>query len=267
MSDKPWFAGPMTAFDLESTGVDTEQAHIVTAAVIDLGGGRPTTVHSWLAAVEIDIPEGASAIHGISTEHARKNGRPPTEVLDEVAEELARSLMASVPVVGHNVVYDFTLLDRELRRKGLQPVVARTGGKIGPVICSRVLDQHVLPFRRRVSPTQGPRTLQTTAGVYGLPWDAEAAHGCEYDAMQAARIVYRIGQIAHTAPSQRPSWVQAERSNRFNDVAGLDLPDLYMAQQRWAFDQAASLQEYLRKSDATAVVEGAWPLVPVGGDQ
>lgn len=267
----PWFAGPMTAFDLESTGVETEEAHVVTAAVVDLGGGRPTVARTWLAAVDIDIPAEAAAIHGISTEEARKNGRPPAEVLDEVAAMLADSLESVVPIVGHNVVYDLTLLDRELRRKGL-PTLAQRCSSGGPVICTRVLDQHVLPYRKRPSKDQGARTLQTTAGVYGLGWDEQAAHGCEYDALQAARIAYRIGRIAHTEQQDRPEWVRRERTQLFSDFDGISLADLFLAQQRWASEQAASLQDYFRTKaspemggDPNKVIDGSWPMHPFGG--
>lgn len=275
MTDAPWFAGPMTAFDLESTGVDTEQAHIVTAAVISLGGGRPTQPRNWLAAVEVDIPAEASAIHGITTEDARKNGRPAAEVLDEVADLLAASLTAVVPIVGHNVVYDLTLLDRELRRKGL-PTLQDRCNRQGPIICTRVLDQHAVKYRRK--PTKQPdedkapgaRTLKNTARVYGFAWDEEKAHGCEYDAMQAARVAYRVGLIADTAPELRPAWVQAERAQGrdrefFDDLTGIDLADLFIAQQQWAFQQAADLQAYFRQKDPAAVVDGSWPMVPFGG--
>lgn len=270
-TDTPWFAGPMTAFDLESTGVDTEEAHVVTAAVIDLGFRRPTVTHTWLAAVEIDIPAEAAAIHGISTEEARKDGRPPLEVLDEVAAMLADSLQNVVPIVGHNVKYDLTLLDRELRRKGLPTLEQRCSGG-GPVICTRVLDQHVVPRRRRPSKDQGARTLQTTAGVYGLPWDEQAAHGCEYDALQAARIAYKIGHIAHTPPAGRPEWVRRLQMQSFGDVADISLADLFLVQQQWASEQAASLQDYFRTKappemggDPDKVIDPCWPMQPFGG--
>lgn len=266
----PWFAGPMTAFDLETTGTDVESDHVVTAAVISLGGGRPTVAHNWLAAVDVDIPAEATAIHRISTEEARKNGQPPGEVVDAVAARLAQSLMDVVPIVGHNVVYDLTLLDRELRRRNL-PTLQDRCNRQGPVICTRVLDQHVLKYRRKPEKrpdedkAPGARTLKNTARVYGFTWDEKSAHGCEYDAMMAARLAYRIGQIAHTRPDQRPEWVQKERSNRFGDLVGIDLPDLFLSQQQWAFEQAADLQAYFRQKDPSAVVNGDWPMVPFGG--
>lgn len=275
MTDTPWFAGPMTAFDLETTGTDVESDQIVTAAAISLGGGRPTKAWNWMAAVDIDIPAEATAIHGISTEEARKNGQPPGEVVDAVAARLSQSLRDVSPIVGHNVVYDLTLLDRELRRRGL-PTLQERCNRQGPVICTRVLDQHVLKYRRKPEKrpdeekAPGARTLKNTARVYGFGWDEQAAHGCEYDAMMAARLAYRIGQIAHTHPDQRPDWVQAERARGrerefFDDLTGINLADLFIAQQQWAFGQAADLQAYFRQKDPAAVVEGAWPLVPFGG--
>jgi DNA polymerase-3 subunit epsilon len=271
MTDTPWFMGPMTAFDLETTGTDVETEHVVTAAVISLNGSAKPFARTWLAAVEIDIPEGAEKVHGISTAEARKNGRPATKVLDEIADLLSVSLREATPIVGHNVVYDLTLLDRELRRKGL-PTLTERSNRQGPVICTRVLDQHVVqrrrkpPLREGQTEQDGARTLRTTAGVYGLGWDDEAAHGAEYDAMQAARIAYRIGQIAHTAPGSRPLWVQRHSYAFFDDVADIDMVELFVRQQQWAAEQAASLEEWLRQSKPDAVVKREWPLIPFGGE-
>lgn len=267
MSDTPWFAGPLLAFDLESTGVDVETARIVTAAAIQLGGSEKPAVREWMAAVEIDIPEEATRVHGISTEEARAKGQPPVEVLNEVANLLSESLRAAVPIVGHNVVYDMTLLDRELRRRSL-PTLSERSNRSGPVICTRILDQHVLPFRRRPSKDQGARTLKTLSQVYGLGWDDEAAHGSTYDAMQAARIAYRIGWIGFTPHGERPEWVQAERSQRFDDVA-IPLHELWMAQQQWAHQQAADLESWFRTKataeqggDPNKVILKSWPMHP-----
>lgn len=260
----------MTAFDLETTGIEVESDHVFTAAVISLGGGSPTTIHAWLAAVDIDIPAEATKIHGVGTDEARKNGRPPAEVLGEIADLLSASLAGAVPIVGHNVVYDLSLLDRELRRKGLPTLVERSNRQ-GPVICTRVLDQHVVqrrrkpPLREGQSEQDGARTLRTTAGVYGLGWDEAAAHGAEYDAMQAARIAYRIGQIAHTAPGSRPLWVQRHSFAFFDDVANIDMIELFIRQQQWAAEQAASLEAWLQQTKPDAVVDRNWPLIPFGG--
>ncbi|MFE5658328.1 exonuclease domain-containing protein [Streptomyces sp. NPDC056517] len=251
----------MVAFDLETTGVDVEADRIVTAAAIHLGAEKPLKLE-WLADPGIDIPEGATDVHGITTEHARKHGERAHDVVDQVAETLALRVRDGVPVVGHNMPYDLTLLDRECRRHELPTLLDRLDGAPLHVIDTLVLDQHCLPKRRRVSKDQGPRQLITLAQVYRLPWDAEAAHGSSYDALMAARIAYRIGSLAHTPRPEWPQWIRFNHRPRFHELDGLDLAQLHELQITLAAEQAAGLQEFFRKSDPNAVVDGSWPLRP-----
>ena len=59
-------------FDLETTGVDVTTDRIVTAHVGLLGpDGVALRSQSWLADPGVEIPEGATAVHGITTAHAR----------------------------------------------------------------------------------------------------------------------------------------------------------------------------------------------------
>lgn len=266
-----WHTGPLLAFDTETTGINTETDRIVSAAAIHLGGGQDTQPRTWLSDVDgIEIPAAATAVHGISTEQAQAEGRPAKEVVEEVVTALADAITAGTPIVGHNIGhYDLTLLDREARRHlgcGLDQAIDLTRMR---VIDTRILDQHVLPRRRRVSEKQGARQLITLAQVYNLPWDEQAAHGSEYDALMAARVAYRIGQIAHTAPADRPPFVLRDRFQQFNDITALDLNQLHAAQVIWAKEQAASLQEWFRSQPGKqdTVIDGRWPLIPLGGDQ
>ena len=204
----------------------------------------------------------ATAVHHITTEHAREHGEAAHDVVDQITNALAIWVRGGDAVVGHNVPYDLTLLDRECRRHGVPTLHDRLGETPLHVIDTRVLDQHCLPYRKRVSKTQGARQLITLAQVYSLPWDATAAHGCSYDALIAARIAYRIGSLAHTP---RPEWPQSIRFNRrprFHELDGLTLAQLHELQMKLAPEQAADLQDYFRKTDPAAVVDGAWPLRP-----
>src|SRR6195952_2633735 len=69
-------------FDLETTGVDTATARIVTAhvGVIDETGAVGER-KDWIVAPGIAIPDGAARVHGITTERARRFGRSPFEVV------------------------------------------------------------------------------------------------------------------------------------------------------------------------------------------
>lgn len=266
MTPQPWHVGRMCAFDLETTGTDVETDRIVTAAVIGVGGGRGTEPRTWLADPGVEIPKAASDIHKVTTERARTEGRPAADVVEEITAALAVALVPGVTLVGHNIGgYDLTLLDRECRRHGVKTLSDRhPDGQIWPVLDTSVLDKYVLPFRRRVSKTQGARQLITLAAVYGLRWDEKNAHGCEYDALQAARVAWHIGNLAHKPREEWPDRIRNERTALFHKLAGLDLEALHHKQIDWAKSQAAGLEKHLRNSDPEAVVDGSWPLRPWG---
>ncbi|MFF9088605.1 exonuclease domain-containing protein [Streptomyces sp. NPDC014991] len=257
-----WHHSRFAAFDLETTGVDVETDRIVTAAVHGLGGGLPVEPHDWFLNPGIEIPEGATAVHGITTEEARTKGEPAPDAVDHIAGVLAKQVRAGAVVVGHNIAYDLTLLDRELRRYGLSTLSARLGLHPLHVIDTRVLDKHADTFRKRPSKTQGPQQLITLAQVYELPWDDDEAHGASYDAVIAARVAYRIGALAHMPRAEWPERIRQIRRPRYGDFCGLSVAELHAAQIEWAAEQAAGLQKHFRKTDPGAVVDGAWPLRP-----
>ncbi|MFD7259238.1 3'-5' exonuclease [Streptomyces sp. NPDC059874] len=232
-----WVSGPMVAFDLETTGTDIETDRIVTAAVVTMEpDGRVSRERTWLLDPGVPIPEQASAIHGISTEHARANGEPAAPAVEEITGALAQGLLAGTPLVVMNARYDLSLLDRECRRHGIEPLAQRLSGRPAPVIDPLVLDKHADRYRK------GRRTLQALCEHYGVTLDA--AHNAVADALAAAHAARRMG-ARHTA------------------IGSVALADLHDLQVRAAAEQAASLQSYLRRtSDPEAVVERAWPVVP-----
>ena len=102
-----WPLGPLLGFDTETTGVDPSGDRLVTAALVwraepQADGVRPQSVTTWLADPGMEIPEAASAVHGVTTERARTEGRPVTEVLAEVSEHLVAAMAAGTPVVAFN---------------------------------------------------------------------------------------------------------------------------------------------------------------------
>jgi DNA polymerase-3 subunit epsilon len=263
-----WHRSPFLTFDTETSGVNVETDRIVSAAVVAMDEGRADATE-WLADPGIEIPAEATAIHGISTEHARAHGRPAAEVIADIINALHDAVTTGVPLVGHNIVYDLTLLDRETRRRLGLPLYEALGGDPF-VFDTMVLDRLAIPFRRRVSETQGARQLRTVAGVYGLGWDEAAAHGAAYDALMAGRVAWHIGRIAHQAPHERPDWVRRTMPNRFSRLAGHDLAELHARQIVWADLDAQSYQLWLRnpakageKYDPDAVIDGSWPLRPL----
>jgi DNA polymerase-3 subunit epsilon len=247
-----WKDGYLLAIDTETTGTDPDLARIVTAAAIVLGPGRRDD-HEWMAKPDIVIPQGAIDIHGITNDMAQRVGRPTVEVLGELLEFLATASKTSTPVVGHNVVYDLTVIDREARRHGL------TMPALGPVIDTMVLDKHVWPFRK------GSRRLVDVCALHGISLDN--AHDSTADAYGSARLAHRIACIAEQPEAHRPDYTRdgSQRNQYWEDVL-VDVVGLHAAQVIWKKTQAASLQEYFRRKDPEAIVSGDWPVQSLPAD-
>lgn len=265
----PWHLGRLAPFDLETTGPDPEDARIVEAYLGNVGGGiHPIDPDPILIDPGVEVPEEAAGIHGYTTEFLRAHGNPAPAAVDLVAAGVADALREQVPLVGHNISYDLTVLDRECRRHQLPTVAERTGGALAPVIDTKVLSKRVDPWRRRVSEEQGAHVLKTCAQVFGIGWDDDDAHGARADALVSARIAWRLGTIAHMPHPKRPHMSgRGDNRGRFDDLA-VDVDTLHAHQQRWAAEQAASYQEFLRSAkageqqDPDAVIDGSWPVVP-----
>ena len=231
-----WHEGRLAAFDVETTGVHPASDRIVTAAVSLVGGGLESVSRDWLVDPGVEIPAGATAVHGITTDMARRDGRAPAEVVEEICALLAEQILGGVPVIAFNARFDLTVLDREARRHGVRPLVDRVGGPEGLLVVDpHVLDKQFDRFRK------GKRTLTAVCAHYGVPLDA--AHAANADALAAARVAWRLGQASA-------------------ELRALALRELHGHQVAWAAEQAASFQEYLRSNGSVERIEGAWPIVP-----
>lgn len=232
-----WHQGPLVGFDLETTGTDVETDRIVTAALVRLEpDGTVTEQRTWLLDPGVAIPEQASAIHGIGTDHARKHGARAASAVEEIAHAVAGVLRSEVPLVVMNARYDLSLLDRECGRYGLDSVDERIGGVPSPVIDPLVIDKHVDKYRK------GKRALQALCEHYGVT--LSDAHDATADAVAAVRVVRQMGE-------------------RHRPVSTLPPAELHALQVRAAAEQSASLQAYLRRTaNPAAVVEQAWPVIP-----
>ncbi|MFJ5808157.1 3'-5' exonuclease [Streptomyces sp. NBC_01426] len=230
-----WHGGTLVGFDLETTGTEPGESRIVTAAVVEVRDGEVRERRGWLADPGIPIPEGASAIHGISTERAVAEGRPVREVADEVAALLVEHWRRGAVVVAYNAAFDLTLLTAELARHGLPSLAARLGGAAtGPVVDPLTIDRAVDRYRR------GKRTLEAVCGVYGVTLDD--AHDAGADALAAV-------QVARAIAARHPQ------------VAELTPADLHDRQGAWHARWARDFQSYLRgQGTPDAVIDTAWPL-------
>ena len=219
-------------FDLETTGVDVETDRIVTAhvGVID-GSGAVVHARDWLADPGVDIPEGATAVHGITTEHARSEGRAASEVVADVVDALRGLFAAGIPVVAYNACYDFSLLRHEAMRHGI-PALKNPAPIIDPLVLDKAHDR----YRR------GKRTLEAVAAHYAVP--LEGAHDACADAVAAGRVAQALAE-------------------RFGAQLPPTAAELHTRQIGWARAQAASLTEYFIKVgrlDPDDALDGSWPV-------
>ena len=152
-----WF-DTLGVFDLETTGIDVETSRIVSAHVGVLNAaGDLVEEWNWLANPGVEIPAGASDVHGITTERARAEGRPAAEVIAEIIDVLTSLFNRGLAVTIYNAPYDLSLLHNEALRYNLAPLI-----EPAPIIDPLVLDRVVDRWRK------GKRTLEAAAVVYGV---------------------------------------------------------------------------------------------------
>lgn len=228
-----WADGAVLGFDTETTGVDVDSDRIVSAALVRRDA-TSTTVTSWLLDPGVDIPPGASAIHGITTGHARAHGSPPAVALEEIARQVAGALRRGEPVVAFNACFDLSLLDAELRRHALPTLAQRVGRAPHAVIDPLVLDRHLDPVRT------GRRTLGDLCEHYGVTSSAHL-HTADVDVLATLDVLHAL-------------------TVRFPEVAGMSLPELYALQvaahQAWADGVNARRAEQGLEGP---LADSAWP--------
>jgi DNA polymerase-3 subunit epsilon len=254
----------MTVVDLETTSKDPTEARIVTAAVGYVGGGQPTDVHTIVSAVEFEIPEQATLVHGWTTKRAREEGRPPADVLDLIIGMIDARPEGGV-VVAFNARYDLTVLDHELMRAGMS-YPWRTVHVVDPLM----LDRHLHKYRA------GKRDLATTCEHYRRFLNRpkpllDAAHQAGADAVATARLAYvmgRFGKVVRT-PRYPDERAELEALQQHWTLVKDNAQALHEFQQTMAVTDAEQLEAYFRQGNPKKdvppqpgrLVERDWPVL------
>ncbi len=225
----PEWLTELVVFDLETTGIDVDRDRIVTAHVGRLSpDGMVIESFDWLADPGVEIPAAATAVHGVTTERARAEGRPAAEVVAELVDTLRKATSASVPLVAYNAAYDLSLLDREARRHGISPYAPDF------VLDPLIIDKGVDKYRK------GKRTLSAATLHYGVT--LESAHDASSDAQAAGHVALKLLVT-------------------FPELAGLSPAELHAQQVSWSESQAQSFTDWKRANgDPTFTASGEWPI-------
>ncbi|RZK74743.1 MAG: 3'-5' exonuclease [Rhodococcus sp. (in: high G+C Gram-positive bacteria)] len=242
---------PLAAFDLETTGPNPLTDRVVTANLTtiatDPNGVTEIKGRNWLLNPEIDIPEGASAVHGITTEHAREHGMDYELGLAEIRSALEDAWFSGSAVVAFNAAFDLTMMHHESLRVGFDGLDID-----GPVIDPFVIDKAFDQYRK------GKRTLGVVCGHYGVKLDN--AHEAEADAVAAARLAWvmlrRYG--LHTATHEQ---IMREQAGWYREQAdGL---------ARFWRKKAMSLSgdERAQLLEQAATIRTEWPVAAPPADE
>lgn len=227
----PWYKGPLLSLDTETTGVDVFEDRMVTCNMTYSynNGITPDYVANWMVDPGVEIPEGASNVHGVTTEIAQRDGGDPFEALKNIANHLKNWDSLGFPVVIFNAAYDASLLNAEFDRYGISRPT-----NWDRVIDPLVLDKGLDPFRK------GSRKLIDMARHYGIELSEDDAHSADFDAGASVQIARKIGEL----------WE-------------IDAPieEIQAQQKIWKKKQAAGFQRYKREldNDQTLIINGEWP--------
>ncbi|ALC05635.1 DNA polymerase III subunit epsilon [Corynebacterium deserti GIMN1.010] len=217
----------MLSFDLETTSADPFEARIVTSAMVTITakGAEPIEL---LADPGVEIPEGATAIHGITTEHARANGQPHDEVLTKTITALREAWNNGLSVVVYNAPFDLTVLRTH------DPSFTVDGLVYDPFNVDRFKE----PYRK------GKRTLTDLSAHYGV--QLGNAHEATSDALAAARI----------------AWKQLKIWPELGTMSGEELMELQAVK---FYEKAISYRNYLIGQGRDASTVGtSWPVQSQG---
>jgi len=228
-----WHDGELLGFDLETTGVDRFSDVPVSFALVTVVRGRVVDRRTSLVDPGRDIPEGATEIHGITTERARREGMALADAVDVVAGTLLAASRRGVPVVGMKLDYDLTMIDTHCRRLDGRGLGDRGFG--GPVFDALVIDRRFDRYRK------GRRRLVDLCDQYQV--GLGHAHDAAADAEAAVGVLLAL-------------------CRRYPRLSAMQAENLHLAQGWWHRQWARSYDAWRREQEMTPLDprEEQWPI-------
>jgi DNA polymerase-3 subunit epsilon len=231
-----WTTGEVLGFDFETTGIDRFNDVPVSYALVTLVAGEVVATSAGLINPGRDIPDGATNVHGISTEQARAEGMPLAEAIALVTEAVVSTSLRGVPVAGMKLDYDLTMLDTQAVIHLGRGIVEH--GWVGPVLDAVVLDRHLDRYRK------GSRTLGSLCTFYGV--DIEHAHDASADAIASVKVLLALAA-------------------RYKELRDADLATLHGSQIGWHREWAQGYDEWRGTKGMIPIDprDYVWPVAPV----
>lgn len=227
-----WLNQEILGFDTETTGISTYRDRIATVSLIRRQGGVDTPQY-WVINPGVPMPPAAGRVNGLTDEYLQTEGVSPSVALEEVATIIAETMQRGIPVAGFNVVFDFAILEAELRRCGLATLKQRLGGAIEPILDPLVLDRTLDRYRK------GKRNLASVCVAYDLPL-RDDFHNAQADVLATLdllpALVGKFPQLLDMDVSQIMQFEKdghREWARSFNEFMSAKRPEFRPAPLEW----------------------------------
>lgn len=227
---KAWLDGVIASLDFETTGTNPKEDRMVSVALVFVnpdgtvrgGAGLTTLINPG-----IEIPDSATAVHGITTERAEFEGMDPVEALIEIRAWLLVAAQNDIPVCIYNAPFDWPLLHAEAARHAVRNIPQNLY-LLDPLLMDRSLDR----FRK------GGRKLATVAAYYGIP--LTDAHDANADAVASVGVLRGLAE-------------------KYPSIAKLTLEELQVWQADAFQARATGLNTYWKREGKSDRITGSWP--------
>lgn len=239
----------LATFDLETSGVRTDEDRIITCFLRAKDGDRIIGEHSWVIDAGVEIPEVAAEVHGMDTAWVREHGRKDVSTaIEEIVHELSEYAHAGYIIGGYNHSFDLAMLEAEAKRynPGITGLRIRETARF---LCPLTIDRAVDKYRK------GSRKLVDVAHHYGVEVDESTLHDASGDVTITEKL---IPKVLNKAWDSMGGASQGLTRDEFIDK-------LQELQVEWKRDWATHLTEYFEKIGKTEedgskiVVNGGFP--------
>lgn len=224
--------------DTETSGVDTDNDRIISFFMRAKDGDETLFEQEWIIDPGIEIPEGASEVHGMTTEWVRENGRKDVaKAIEEIVHELSEYGHQGFLICGYNSSFDLAILEAEAKRhnKGVQALRVKDGMPKYRFLDPLIIDRHIDKYRK------GGRKLMDVARNYGIVIEEDKLHNASYDVEVTEKLIPLVLNRA---------W-QVLKHDRHGLTPDQFIDKLQVWQKKWKADWATHLTEYFAKTGKT----------------
>jgi len=168
---QPVTAPDFVAIDVETTGLDFKNDRVIEVGAVRFVGGKPEEEFSTFINAGVQIPGHISRMTHISNDDVRTAPR-----FEDIAMKLLE-FIGSLPICGHQIEFDLTFINAELKRAGFPEVTPQV---IDSVLLARTLFQRAERF-----------SLKHVCDELAIPLDNahRALHDAKASGMAAVRLI------------------------------------------------------------------------------